>query len=133
MKLRVIVFSALMSMTFSARLSTAAESDQGQKLYMQYCSSCHGEGGKGNGPVSAHLKIKVPDLTLLKKKHKGIYPLDYVMSTIDGRRAVRAHGDREVPVWGEVFREEVAKEKYKELTTLLTAKVIAEYVATLQR
>jgi mono/diheme cytochrome c family protein len=111
----------------------AAENGSGQKLYMQYCSSCHGKDGKGKGSVAPHLKVKVPDLTLLKQKNKGVYPLDYVMSTIDGRRTIGAHGEREMPVWGEVFREEVAKEKYKELTTLLTAKTIAEYVGTLQR
>jgi mono/diheme cytochrome c family protein len=132
MTLRVLFFVMLLP-TFSLQTATAAEPDQAQKLYLQYCSSCHGKDGRGNGPVSAHLKIKVPDLTLLKTKHKGVYPLDYVMSTIDGRRAVRAHGDRDMPVWGEVFRQELEKGKYKELTTLLTAKVIAEYVATLQR
>jgi hypothetical protein len=55
------------------------------------------------------------------------------MTAIDGSRAVRGHGDRQMPVWGEVFRKEVEKEKYTELTALLKAKVIAEYVATLQR
>jgi len=45
----------------------AAEKDAGKQLYMQYCSSCHGIDGRGNGPVSPYLKIKVPDLTLLKK------------------------------------------------------------------
>ena len=111
----------------------AAETDQGKQLYMQYCSSCHGKDGRGNGSVSPYLKIKVPDLTLLAKENKGIYPLDDVMATIDGRRAVRTHGDRDMPVWGEIFRKETEQGKYPELTSLLKAKVIAEYVATLQR
>jgi mono/diheme cytochrome c family protein len=111
----------------------AADTDQGQKLYMQYCGSCHGKDGKGSGPVSPHLKIKIPDLTVLKKNNKGSYPLDYVMSTIDGRHIVRAHGDRQMPVWGEVFSQELEKQKYTELTTLFKAKVIAEYIGTLQR
>jgi len=42
-----------------------------------------------------------------------------VMSAIDGSRAVRAHGDREMPVWGEIFRKEADPEKYTELTSLL--------------
>jgi mono/diheme cytochrome c family protein len=130
---KAIICSALVAAALSARVSIAADIDQGQKLYMQYCASCHGKDGKGNGPVAGYLKIKVPDLTLLKQQNKGTYRVDDVMSAIDGRRVVRAHGDRQMPVWGEVFREEVAKEKYKELTTLLTAKVIAEYVGTLQR
>ena len=54
-------------------------------------------------------------------------------ATIDGRRLVRAHGDRDMPVWGETFRSEAEAKKYPELTTLLKAKVIAEYVATLQK
>jgi mono/diheme cytochrome c family protein len=111
----------------------AAATDQGQQLYIQYCASCHGKDGRGNGPVSPYLKIKVPDLTLLKKNNKGIYPMAKVMSAIDGSRAVRAHGDREMPVWGEIFRKEAEAAKYTELTSLLKTKTIAEYVSTLQR
>jgi hypothetical protein len=55
------------------------------------------------------------------------------MAAIDGRRSVRAHGDRQMPVWGEVFRKEGEKKKYSELTALLKSKIIAEYVAGLQR
>jgi mono/diheme cytochrome c family protein len=96
MKVSVLLFfSALMLVAFSSQRVTAAETDQGQKLFMQYCSSCHGKDAKGKGPLAPHLKIKIPDLSLLKQKNKGAYPLDYVMSTIDGRRAVRGHGDRE--------------------------------------
>lgn len=111
----------------------AGAADPGQQAYLQYCASCHGKEGRGNGPVSPYLKIKVPDLTLLKKNNKGLYPMAKVMSAIDGSRAVRAHGDREMPVWGEIFRKEAEPAKYTELTSLLKIKMIAEYVATLQR
>lgn len=111
----------------------AGETDQGQQSYVQYCASCHGKDGRGKGPVSPYLKIKVPDLTLLKKNNKGIYPTAKVMSAIDGSRTVRAHGDGEMPVWGEIFRKEAEAAKYTELTSLLKTKMIAEYVATLQR
>jgi mono/diheme cytochrome c family protein len=100
---------------------------------MQYCASCHGKEGRGNGPVSPYLKIKVPDLTVLQKNNKGIYPMGKIMSAIDGSRVVRAHGDREMPVWGEIFRKEAEAAKYTELTSLLKTKMIAEYLATLQR
>jgi mono/diheme cytochrome c family protein len=109
----------------------SAEADSARAWYRQYCSSCHGADGGGKGPVTPYLSVKVPDLTLLKKKNNGTYPLDRVMSVIDGRRIVRAHGDREMPVWGEVFKKE--QDRYPELTTLLKAKMIAEYVGTLQR
>jgi mono/diheme cytochrome c family protein len=63
--------------------SLASEVDAAKELFFKYCPSCHGVEGKGNGPVSRDLAVKVPDLTLLKSKNKGIYPLDRVMSSID--------------------------------------------------
>jgi mono/diheme cytochrome c family protein len=111
----------------------AAEPNSGKEMYSQYCGSCHGRDGKGNGTVSREMKVKVPDLTVLARKNKGVYPLDDVMATIDGRRFVRAHGDRDMPVWGEAFHSETEGKKYGELTTLLKAKMIAEYVGSLQR
>jgi mono/diheme cytochrome c family protein len=113
--------------------SWAGEADSGRALYLKYCSSCHGQDGKGNGPVSPVLKVKVPDLTTLRKNNKGVFPLARVISSIDGSRTVRGHGDPTMPVWGEVFKEELKEEKYRELTALLRTKVIAEYIATLQR
>ena len=111
----------------------AAETNGGKQMYLRYCSSCHGAEGKGDGPLSRDLKIKITDLTTIAKRNKGIFPLDSVMAAIDGRRAVRGHGGREMPVWGETFRSEAEGKKYPELTTLMKAKIIAEYVATLQQ
>jgi mono/diheme cytochrome c family protein len=110
-----------------------AADNGGKEMYLKYCASCHGSEGRGDGPVSRDLKVKVPNLTLLRGNNKGAYPLDRVMSSIDGSRTVRAHGTRNMPVWGEVFRQEYEKEKYTELTSLLKAKLIAEYVDTLQK
>jgi len=111
----------------------AAEANPGKEMYLQYCSSCHGQDGRGDGSVSAFLKVKVPDLTLLKKNNKGIYPLDQVILAIDGRRKLRTHGDPKMPVWGVIFREEVKDPKSAEVTVGSREKAIAEYVATLQR
>ncbi len=130
----VIAWALALTMGFGfSTASPAAEGNSGKQMYLQYCSSCHGKEGKGNGTVSRDLKVRVPDLTGLAKKNRGVYPLDDVMATIDGRRSVRGHGDRNMPVWGESFHGESEGKKYPELTTLLKAKVIAEYVATLQK
>jgi mono/diheme cytochrome c family protein len=111
----------------------AADGNQGKEMYIQYCSSCHGQGGRGSGSVSAFLKVKVPDLTLLKKNNKGIYPMDRVILAIDGRRKLRSHGDPKMPVWGESFSREVGEPKSAEAVTGVKIKALAEYVATLQR
>jgi len=127
--LLAITFSLL---TPSRPLAAAEDGNSGKRMYLKYCSSCHGADGKGAGEVSGFLKIKLPDLTQLSKNNRGIYPMDDVMAAIDGRRAVRGHGDRNMPVWGEVFGKEFEECRYPELTTLLKAKIIADYIARLQ-
>jgi mono/diheme cytochrome c family protein len=108
-----------------------AELDTGKTLYLRHCSSCHGQEGHGNGPVTRYLNVKVPDLTLIKTRTHGVYPSDEVMRAIDGRRDVRAHGDRQMPIWGEIFT--IEERKSPERTAPLKAKLIAEYIGTLQR
>lgn len=44
---------------------------QGQKLFLQNCSVCHGEEGDGKGPAAAALKT--PPANFLDKKHSAIY------------------------------------------------------------
>jgi hypothetical protein len=69
-------------------------------MYQQLCSSCHGSGGHGDGPVASLLKIGVPDLTRLAQHDGGEFPAEDVRRTIDGRWDRRAHGARDMPVWG---------------------------------
>jgi hypothetical protein len=45
---------------------------------------------------------------MIAKKNDGEFPADQVAKSIDGRSTLRAHGDPEMPVWGEVFDEEGA-------------------------
>jgi len=44
------------------------------------------------------------DLTILAKKNNGVFPLDAVHTTIDGRDSIGSHGTREMPVWGYRFK-----------------------------
>jgi mono/diheme cytochrome c family protein len=72
----------------------------GMQMYQQLCSSCHGTGGHGDGPVSSLIKIGVPDLTRIAHREGGEFPTEDVRRTIDGRWDRRAHGARDMPVWG---------------------------------
>jgi mono/diheme cytochrome c family protein len=134
MKKQLIVQGLVLGLVFMGQsMAYAANANQGKEMYLQYCSSCHGQDGRGDGSVSAFLKIKVPDLTVLKKKNKGIYPLDAVILAIDGRRKLRSHGDPKMPVWGESFSREAKDPKSAEVSVGAREKAIAEYVTTLQR
>ncbi|HYL99121.1 MAG TPA: c-type cytochrome [Blastocatellia bacterium] len=76
---------------------------KGQKLYKQYCATCDGLEGAGDGPAAAALKEPPADLTRIQKPGEK-FPFDAVRVVIDGEKAVTAHGSREMPVWGAVLR-----------------------------
>jgi hypothetical protein len=54
------------------------------------------------------------------------------MAVIDGRRAVAAHGPREMPVWGVVFERELGEQLHTQYTVLLRARTLVDYLRTIQ-
>jgi mono/diheme cytochrome c family protein len=74
--------------------------DAGKAEYFWGCAACHGADGKGKGPMGVELKTVPVDLTTLAKRNNGVFPLNAVYEIIDGRKAVKAHGTRDMPIWG---------------------------------
>ena len=76
----------------------------GQEMYTTYCAVCHGTDGTGNGPAATALKIPPVNLTELAQKNNGKYPALHVSSVIRGEADLPAHGNKDMPVWGPLFR-----------------------------
>ena len=76
----------------------------GKEMYESYCAVCHGTDGKGNGPAASALKVAPTDLTILNKDNGGKFPSLKVSAAIRGDANVTAHGSKEMPVWGSLFR-----------------------------
>jgi mono/diheme cytochrome c family protein len=72
----------------------------GANLYRSYCASCHGEDGKGGGPVADSLRMRPSDLTTLSKRNGGKFPAFRLQKMVDGSDELPAHGTRRMPVWG---------------------------------
>lgn len=104
----------------------------GQQLYSRFCASCHGISGRGDGPVSASLRIEVPDLTLIARRAGGKYPHDRVAQIIDGRHIIGAHGSRTMPVWGEELSRLEIGNPDAERTSRTVIERLTEYLALLQ-
>ena len=103
----------------------------GEELFQRFCASCHGESGRGDGPVARGLAVAVPDLTAISRRYDG-FPAARIRETIDGRGLIDAHGTRTMPVWGYEFWVEsgadiVAEREMRELIDKLL-----EHVRSLQ-
>ena len=59
MRRQVVWLIALMfALVLSSAESVAQEKSEGKKLYLTYCSGCHGETGKGDGPAAKALPAR---------------------------------------------------------------------------
>src|SRR5271169_2349617 len=76
----------------------------GPEMYRAYCAVCHGLDGKGDGPAAPAMKQTPSDLTQLAKKAGGEFPRFRVSNVILGDNVIPTHGSRDMPMWGDVFR-----------------------------
>jgi mono/diheme cytochrome c family protein len=76
----------------------------GPGMFRAYCSVCHGLDGMGDGPAASALRKRPADLTQLGRKYGGKFPAFHVANVIAGADVVAAHGSRDMPIWGNVFR-----------------------------
>ena len=99
-----VSLAATFATTVFAAQSGAALRNEGPMLFKQYCATCHGLDAKGNGPTAPSLKKAPADLTQLQLKGQA-FPGTRVEHQITGEgEMTNAHGTREMPVWGRVFR-----------------------------
>src|SRR3990172_3847623 len=100
---RTLTMLPLAALLSAALCAHAAEgNDPSRASSLRYCGACHGPGGKGDGIAGTFMRPKPTDLTRIAERNAGDFPFQRVMETIDGRNTMRAHGDPDMPVWGEV-------------------------------
>jgi mono/diheme cytochrome c family protein len=109
--------------------------EDGRNTFLRYCASCHGAEGRGDGPLASSLTKPPADLTQLAARTGGRFDERAVMSVIDGRQQVAAHGTRDMPVWGAVFEEEEEEKgaPYPAYHSLLKSRFLVDYLATIQQ
>jgi mono/diheme cytochrome c family protein len=127
------MLAAALPAGFCAAFEAVSLTDySGEEVFTKYCAACHGESGRGDGPVARGLATAVPDLTIIARKYGG-FPTMLVSDTIDGRGArIDSHGTRTMPVWGYEFWVEeggdvVAQREMKQVVATLV-----EYIRSIQ-
>lgn len=82
-----------------------------EREFLNSCASCHGRDAKGAGFLTRIFRGADPgDLTQLSARNDGTFPMERVFSIIDGRTEVSAHGERQMPVWGDRYMSDVMSE-----------------------
>lgn len=108
----------------------------GRALYDQYCLSCHGADGTGNGPAAEGLAKRPADLTRIAGRNGGTFPMVRVMSTIDGYTRRNDHSSI-MPELGTALQEGpvVLVETSNGVKTPTPANLVAlaEYLGGIQR
>ena len=101
----------------------------GERIYKDYCATCHGPDGKGRGPMSPYLNRQPPDLTILSKNHGGNFPVEYVTSVLRFGIGLPPHGTSDMPVWGPIFQE---IENYNEAAVRQRIQNLCKYLESIQ-
>jgi mono/diheme cytochrome c family protein len=77
----------------------ATDTAEGRHLFRIYCTGCHGNAAKGDGPAAAELQSPPPDLTLLSKYNDGEFPREVVARKISGLEQSPGHSAGAMPLW----------------------------------
>jgi len=98
-----------------------------KKMFDSYCAVCHGNDGTGNGPAAKALTKTPADLTKISTRNGGTFPDVRVRRYIEGVDEVAAHGTRDMPMWGTLFRS------LNSDTDQLRIAALTEYLKSMQK
>lgn len=103
--LAMLVGGILLGTSLLRMAAFAAEVADGRTYFLRYCASCHGVEADGHGYVAPALAHPPGDLRRLGEGNDTAILADRLVQGIDGRKVVTAHGEREMPVWGQRFED----------------------------
>ena len=106
---------------------TQTKASDAATMFTTYCAVCHGKDGTGNGPAAKALAKAPADITKLSARNNGTFPGVKVRRYIEGQDEVAAHGTRDMPMWGDLFRS------LNRDTAQLRVEALAEYLQAMQK
>ena len=101
----------------------------GDALYKEFCAVCHGIEAKGNGPAASSLKLPPTDLTQFSRRNGSKYNDLKMRGIIANTDAVGAHGNSEMPVWGDIFKSISSNENFGQMRV----DALVKYLQTIQK
>jgi len=98
----IFAFSALLLVLAGTDPTWAQNQAEGKKLYLTYCSSCHGDDGKGDGPATQSLPVKPANHTAGAVMNQLT---DKFLMEIISKGGSAVGKSPMMPAWGGQFKE----------------------------
>ncbi|MDO5621130.1 MAG: cytochrome c [Paracoccus sp. (in: a-proteobacteria)] len=102
--------------------------------FLQYCASCHGDSGKGNGPAAAAMNPQPSDLTRIAARHQGHFPKLQMFERVNGY--TMGATDSHMPAFGDLLDgPTISYDPGDGNPTPMPARMVAlvEYLQTIQQ
>ncbi len=93
----------------------AQESKNGRRMYLTYCSGCHGSSGKGNGPAAKMLPVKPADHTQGTVMTRLT---DHYLFQVISQGGKKVGKSSQMPAWGAVLKDEQIRQIVAYIRTL---------------
>jgi mono/diheme cytochrome c family protein len=138
MKSTVIAAALLGGVILTQGIGHAQQkADFGKRQYDSACAVCHGVKGDGDGPYARIGNARISDITTLAKRNNGMFPFQRVFEIIDGTEPLKAHGTRDMPIWGREYRIQAGEVNFEvpyDPEAYVRTRILAltEYVSRLQ-
>jgi mono/diheme cytochrome c family protein len=132
-KMRAVVLTGAFVAAAVLVACTPAPEVSGRADFDTLCASCHGAGGRGDGPAAAGLATAPAELTAIAARNGGVFDYAAVMSHIDGY--TRGAEGQAMPEFGALLEgDTVLVDTGDGRATPTPARLfaLAQYLATLQ-
>lgn len=111
------------------------EHREGAAIYKENCAMCHGSDGRGNGEIAVGMSPAPADLTILARGNGGAFPVNRVLSQVDGYLKGDMAGD-DMPEFGTLLEGDLVPVETDDGAMTPTPRPLAAllaYLETIQR
>ena len=107
----------------------------GAAFFAENCVSCHGPGGRGDGPLANLVSEAPPDLTTLSRRNGGAFPAAQALSFIYGGPHSEGHLARIMPEFGPVMADDLVPVEIDGILTPTPRELagLLEFLKSIQR
>ncbi len=109
------IVAAMFAVLFLAQGLWAQDKAEGKKIYLTYCSGCHGEGGKGDGAAAGSLPVKPSNHTDGKVMNQLSDKFLFDIITKGGAAADKSSF---MPAWGSQLKEKQIRDIISHIRSL---------------